>query len=130
MDYQQTLHNHYKSVRDRITNARMKPKSIHPPEIQFFPNVCELPPKKRIIEPDPRREILRQCATEFGCTVSDILSDRKTTNIMLARRKAMWLLHKRGTMSKAAIGRYLNKDHTTVIHALRGYEKSLARGEA
>lgn len=130
MNYQQAFADHYKAVRARIENAKMRaslPKLDRCLSEDLTPS--ERPPKP-LIEPDPRREILRHCATEYGCTVADMMSENRVTHVMLARRKAMWLLHKRGTMSKAAIGRYFNKDHTTVIHAVRAYEKSLAQGEA
>lgn len=128
---------HYKAVRARIASGAFKPKAKYVPVVLERPPVMEpaLAPEP-IPDPlprssDPRVNILRDCANEYGCTLQELMSASRKTRIMLARRKAMYLLWQRGTMSKAHIGRYLNKDHTTVIHAIRSYEKSLAkRGEA
>lgn len=129
MNYQQAFIDHYKAVRARISNAAARPPAAKTINRQIDGSYPDLP-VRRPAESSPKLEILRQCATEFGCTVSEIMSENKISHVMLARRKAMWLLHQRGTMSKSAIGRYMNKDHTTVIHAIRAYEKSLAQGEA
>jgi len=127
MNYQQAFVEHYKAVRARISNP--KPKAAPPPQPE--PEVIEPPePRDERPHPDPRMQILRECAREHGCTVQEILSPTRFSNVIKARRKAMWRLHKRGTMSLTQIGRYLNKDHSTVLHALRKYEKSLAQGEA
>lgn len=130
---------HYKAVRARITSGIMKPKTKYVSVVFELPPIIE-PEPEPIAEPvipplprssDPRVNILRDCAHEYGCTLQELMSASRKTRIMLARRKAMYLLWQRGTMSKAHIGRFLNKDHTTVIHAIRSYEKSLAkRGEA
>lgn len=136
MNYQQAITEHYRAVRARIANpkapqVRSMPKQPEPTEDQ----VAEaLKPKQIVIEErphsDPRVNILRQCAKEYGCTVNEIMGACRMKNVILARRKAMWMLNQRGTMSLAAIGRFLNKDHSTVIHALKKHEKSLAQGEA
>lgn len=133
MNYQQALTDHYKIVRARIANPKIKLKTVPPVIVLEIPEpepaqapVPELPRSS-----DPRVNILRDCANEYGCTVADMMGVSRKMKITLARRKAMYLLWQRGTMSKAHIGRFLNKDHTTVIHALRSYEKDLAkRGEA
>jgi chromosomal replication initiation ATPase DnaA len=75
-------------------------------------------------------QILRECAKEYGCTVQEILSASRFANVINARHKAMWRLYQRGTMSLVQIGRYIKKDHATVLHAIRKHEKSLAQGEA
>ena len=131
MNYQQAFVEHYKAVRARITNQKPPQVKMLSPPPQPEPEVIEPPePRDERPHPDPRMQILRECAKEYGCTVSDMLGKYRNENIILARRKAMWRLHKRGTMSLTQIGRYLNKDHSTVLHALRKYEKSLAQGEA
>lgn len=135
MNYQQALTDHYKIVRARITNPKFKLKTVPPvivleaPEPEPEPAQAPVPELPR--SSDPRVNILRDCANEYGCTVADMMGVSRKMKVTLARRKAMYLLWQRGTMSKAHIGRFLNKDHTTVIHALRSYEKDLAkRGEA
>ena len=131
MNYQQAIVEHYRAVRARIANPKLKSPPPPKPEAEMItPPELPEPPQEERPHPDPRMQILRECAREYGCTVSDMLGKCRNENIILARRKAMWRLHKRGTMSLTQIGRYLNKDHSTVLHALRKYEKSLAQGEA
>jgi len=133
MNYQQAFVEHYKAVRARIVNPKLKMMQAAPivalEEPEQIPEK-EPEPEKLPRSSDPRVNILRDCANEYGCTVEDIMGASRRTNVMFARRKAIWLIYARGRMSKAAVGRYLNKDHTTVVYALRKYEKSLAQGEA
>lgn len=119
---------HYKAVRERIANAPKRIKKEEPAQPPMPTIRREVCPHATIL-PDPRRETLKACATEYGVTVDDIVGYRKEKNILKARWKAMYLLHKRG-MSFSRIGRLLKKDHTTVMNAVKNYEKSLAQGEA
>lgn len=134
MDYQQAFAEHYRAVRARIVNPKIK--TITAPQAFFSqPEPAREPEPEPVAElprsSDPRVNILRDCANEYGCTVADMMGNARKMKVTLARRKAMHLLWRRGTMSKAHIGRFMNKDHTTVIYALRSYEKDLAKkGEA
>jgi chromosomal replication initiation ATPase DnaA len=122
---------HYKAVKQRIATGTPKPIQIEQtPEEQ--PQLEELIYRWVANKPsfrDPRLQIVAQCAKEYGCTVADIFGPRKPTNIVLARRKAAYLLVQRKRTSIADVGRYLNRDHTTILHAVKMYEKALARGE-
>ena len=128
MNYQQTLSSHYKAVRARIANPKCTLKTLAPMAALEAPEPAPGPQPDPPRSWDPRVNILRGCANEYGCTVADIFSASRKQKIVFARRKSMWLLYQRRTMSKAHIGRFFNKDHTTVIHALRSYEKDLAKG--
>lgn len=136
MGYESVLRDHYKEVRARIANVvpRTVVQETKPvePEIQETPapQVENETEKKRPTFFDPRKQIVYDCAEEFGVTVDQILGDSRRTDIMLARRKAMWLMFQRNTMSKKAIGAYLNKDHSSVINAVKKYEENMqAKGE-
>lgn len=115
---------HYKAVRHRIATSTKKTKTVEKKETDIYDWLSRPSTFK-----DPRMQIMEQCAKEYGCTVSDIFGRRKITNIMLARRKAAYLLVKRGRVSIADVGRYLNRDHTTILYAVKMYEKAFARGE-
>jgi len=115
---------HYKAVKQRIATSTKKPKTVEQKETNIYDWLSRPSTFK-----DPRMQIMEKCAKEYGCTVSDIFGRRKITNVMLARRKAAYLLVKRGRVSIADVGRYLNRDHTTILHAVEMYEKALARGE-
>ena len=114
MNHQEQIE-HYKAVRERISSGTAKPKIVQ--EIQPEPKIR--------VEPDFRKRIIAECAAEFGITANDILGNSRVAHIVMARRKAAWIFHQRGTMSYPQIGRILNKDHSTIIHAVRRYKQSL-----
>lgn len=112
MNYQQQIE-HYRAVRLRIASASKKtPEVEEVPAPQWFLDI----PK------DPRKEILKSVAQEFGVKVEDLLGSSKVTPVKEARWKVAWLLHQRGTMSISAIAKFLNKDHTTILYALKKYK--------
>lgn len=118
MNHQQQV-DHYKAVRLRIANAAKKIKEAkEAKESVEFQLVLNIPK-------DPRKEILKSVAKEFMITVEDIRGDCRKPVMKQARWKAAWLLHQRGTMSVAAIAKFLGKDHTTILHALKNYRPEL-----
>lgn len=138
MDYQQALQEHYKAIRARLMPP-MKPVVRIPPPAPGAkkaeePKKVEMPVVDINGEPDvshlSRAQIVKMCADEYGVTLEDILGHSRKTSIVLARRKAAWLLYSRGKVSTTMVGDYLNKDHTTIIHALRRYEEDRARERA
>lgn len=64
-------------------------------------------------------DALREAAEVSGRTVAEL---RKTTRgdklTSQARQAAMWHAHKQG-VSHSAIGRFFNRNHTTVMHAVK-----------
>jgi chromosomal replication initiation ATPase DnaA len=113
MNYQEQME-HYKAVRSRLINGAPRAAIVQEAQAQSIPVA--------FAERDPRREILRDCANEYGCSVADLMGHSRRSEIVHARRKAMYLIYSRGKMSKAGVGRFMNKDHTTVMHALKKYE--------
>lgn len=101
---------HYKAVKLRISNA----PAFQNPTFSYAPANRPLS--------DQRKEILKLCCEEFGTSTEEILGNSRFQNIKKARWKAAWLLHQRGGMSIAGIGRYLNKDHSSILHALKKYD--------
>jgi hypothetical protein len=110
---------HYKEVRARIVQAGLR---VPPP----LPKVVTVERKPCPVE-GFRGRILHECAKDHGVTVEDLIGWGRTTRLVNARRDAIWRLHQRGTMSLKQIGRLLNKDHTTILHAIRKYTKHLAQ---
>jgi chromosomal replication initiator protein len=73
---------------------------------------------------DPRRirveDILRIVAKHYGVTRSDLLSSRRTANVVRPRQIAMYLAKTLTLRSLPEIGRrFGGRDHTTVLHAVR-----------
>lgn len=122
MNYQEQIE-HYKAVKIRISGVAPAPQSM--------PMIVKVEPEPVAVETKPkanlgfREQIIYDCAEEFNITVSELLSPKRTKECALARRKAAWIFHQRGTMSYPQIGRLLNRDHTTIIYAVRRYQESL-----
>jgi len=57
-------------------------------------------------------------ANEHGYTVDDILGKSKLKALVAVRRKCVVMLRNRG-YSTTEIGRIMNRDHSTICHALQ-----------
>ena len=62
--------------------------------------------------------VIRTIAVRHGCTAQEILGPCKLRHLVEARWECIALFRKRG-MSTSEIGRLMNRDHTTIIHALQ-----------
>ncbi|MBY0532511.1 MAG: chromosomal replication initiator protein DnaA [Xanthobacteraceae bacterium] len=82
---------------------------------------------------DPRRirveDILRVVSKHYGVTRADLLSSRRTANVVRPRQIAMYLAKVLTLRSLPEIGRrFGGRDHTTVLHAVRKIE-GLVQGD-
>jgi len=67
-------------------------------------------------------------AAYFGITPADIHSTRRTRTVSAARMVAMFLARRHTPMSYPEIGRYMGKNHSSVVLAVQRYESLLADG--
>ncbi len=75
------------------------------------------------------REIVKRVSAASGATIMDILSHRRTADIVLPRQFAMYLARIKTLKSLPEIGRFIGgRDHTTVMHACRKIERLIASG--
>lgn len=71
-------------------------------------------------------DIQRATALQFGLTKTDLLSQRRTKQIVGPRQIAMYLSKTMTVRSLPDIGRrFGGRDHTTVLHAVRKIEREL-----
>ena len=64
-------------------------------------------------------EIKREVATYFGIKISDLVSKRRTQNLVYPRQLAMHLCRQLTSSSLPVIGKMFGgRDHSTVIHSL------------
>jgi chromosomal replication initiator protein len=71
-------------------------------------------------EPVDHTRIIKACAEHFGVTVKDITNGGRTKQLALARQVAMYVLRATLSLSLKEIGGLFgNKDHTTVMHAIK-----------
>ena len=72
--------------------------------------------------------ILRVVSAEFGVSLPDLLSHRRMRTIARPRQIACWLAQHATTYSMPQIGDRLgNRDHTTILHAIRQIEELRAQ---
>lgn len=73
-------------------------------------------------------EIMRKTCDYYNVRMSDLLSPKRSRNIARPRQMAMWLAKHLTQRSYPEIGRrFGNRDHTTVIHAVRKIEELKAQ---
>lgn len=75
-------------------------------------------PRQRVRE-DISCGVLEPVAREFGVTVEQIVSHQQGHPLRDARLVAIGLLRRHGPQ---ALGRLLDRDHATIIHAERAYD--------
>ena len=80
---------------------------------------------------EPRRikieDILRIISRHFGVSKGDLLSQRRHRSVVWPRQVGMYLAKQLTARSLPEIGRrFGNRDHTTVLHAIRKIEGQLA----
>lgn len=76
------------------------------------------------------QELRHQVAIVFGVTVPELLSRYAYRRIVDARHCYCWLAVRHTKFSKARIGRMLDRDHSTVQHAIERFEDIQAQFEA
>ena len=65
-------------------------------------------------------------AENFGITVEDLVSSKRTSDLALARQIAMFIAREKINDSLQQIGYAFNKkDHTTVLHACKKIENMM-----
>jgi hypothetical protein len=79
------------------------------------------PPAPKVLKVET---ILRTVARVYDLPYRDLMSARRTQNIVRPRQLAMWLAKRLTLQSLPEIGRrFGGKDHTTVLHAVRKIER-------
>lgn len=76
-------------------------------------------------EPIKIEQIVSEVARTYNVEVADILSKRKTAEIVLPRQVAIYIAKETTELSYKAIGEAFGKDHTTVLYATRKIENHM-----
>jgi chromosomal replication initiator protein len=74
-------------------------------------------------------ELHARVCKRFGVRFDELLGKGRHAHLAQARHVLAWLLRQRG-LSYPAIGKYLNKDHTTIMSAVRKVDAERAKSEA
>ena len=78
-------------------------------------------------QPEPIKidKIISEVAKTYNISEEDILSNRKTASLVLARQVAMYIARETTDLSYKAIGEYFGRDHTTVLYNVGKIEEFL-----
>lgn len=84
----------------------------------------------RFAGPDPMiADVIRAAATAAGVSIQDLVSPRRQMFLNFPRQCAMWVAYHATRRTLPEIGRrFGDRDHTTVMHAIRVTDKRLAEG--
>lgn len=74
-------------------------------------------------------DIQKITADFYGLTVADLKSTRRERRIARPRQLAMYLAKQMTTLSLPDIAQYFEKDHTTIMHAVRQIDNLLDRDD-
>lgn len=66
------------------------------------------------------RQVIREVAEAHGLSIEDLVGPSRKHAHIRARWEAMRRIKEEFDLSLPRIGRFFNKDHTTVLNALRG----------
>ena len=146
------LHAHYKAVRARLDAPIKKEPAVRLiyPEPEKYPDPLDLPvapiipdvvgeigeiAEEAIAAPlvtteTPAKKILSEVADKHGMPPTVFRSKSRDAAYVLCRQEAAYRLKYELNFSLSQIGRLMgHRDHTTVLHAIRRYEKNLALGQ-
>lgn len=83
------------------------------------------PPARRV----PSLAAIQEAVCRLhGLTTDELLSPQRSTRVARARQLAMYLAREMTSLSLAEIARGFDRDHTTVIHAIRAVSSKLEPG--
>jgi chromosomal replication initiator protein len=75
----------------------------------------------------PMSEIAQEVADKYGVTVEQLKGRGNARWISQPRQEAMTRAYEETPNSTTAVGRFFgNRDHTTVLHALKAHERRMA----
>lgn len=79
---------------------------------------------------EPLQIILEATAAFYNVSIKDILGDRQTHRVAAPRHVVMWLCRKHAKMGVEDLGRIFQRDHSTVVIAVRKMEERLQQDQS
>lgn len=74
---------------------------------------------------DEMRKIVRDVAADYGVSAGDIMGPSRLRDHAWPRQVSMWRIRRELDESFPKIGRFFNRDHTTVMHAVARVEQTI-----
>lgn len=77
--------------------------------------------------PDGRsvHDIMQDVCSQHGISMVDLIGPKRNKKFVRARQHAMWLCHRHTPFSTVRLGKFFQRDHTTVLHAIQAHEKRM-----
>lgn len=98
------------------------PAAVEPRPLRIL-GIEELPPETPI-EPIPRwKRIAKEVARKHAMRIADLTGPQRALTQSAARREAMYRCWSELNMTLSQIGRHFNRDHTSVLAAIRRYQE-------
>lgn len=88
------------------------------PKVICLPDLSRMPPPRGKTDKGAVDDIVRGVLTKYDLPPSALKGKGRVGNHYLARQELSYLLALNTDISVCAIGRIMNKDHTTIIHAV------------
>lgn len=105
-------------------HQRRLPRASSPVAFEETPD--DPPPAEGAVVEIPAtrwKAIIYEVAAKHGVSVIEMLSDQRRKEFVNARREVFYRLSTETTLSLPAIGKRMNRDHTTVLYGIRTYKK-------
>lgn len=122
------------AVEDKPIDLRpqwQKPEVVEIMEADVPPTAPPAPPPRiQFVTKFPKLESINAVVCSYyKVDRVDFISQRRTAYVCKARQVAMYLARTLTPRSLPEIGRYMHRDHTTIISGVRKIEKLLAEGD-
>ena len=131
---------HYAQIKSKFREP-MPPKKVYMTPIVEEPPNKVLPPVPAISQhlldqyhlpfvnssKSRMTAVIRETAEKHGLTEKELMAATRKVNVVKARQEAIYRIRHEVQKSMSEIGRFFNKDHTTILHAL---EKHVERIKA
>jgi hypothetical protein len=109
----------------RVRNLNTKPLPKKKSPVEQLPEIASI---NGLITCDA---IVRAVCVASGVSMNNMLSQRRFPRYVIARQAAMALAYEMTSLSTPQIGRAIgDRDHSTVIHAIRSVETNFQRYES
>ena len=133
--YESGLRASYAAVHQRLRYAAPLRIAAPPVKVEVAPVEVAEPPKPRArdmmmlaseIGPFRWKSIADQVCKKRGVPIELIRGDGRAKPVCAARHELCYRLYTETGMSLPQVGRFLSKDHSTVLHSVRRYKAILA----
>lgn len=127
MSYVETLRENYREIRARLYTPPAEIKPSREPKARPFsptrPKPKYVKPSIVVLKKHALAIIIEEVAAKHNLAVLDLYRDCRAIPLVNARHEAFYRAATETTIPYAAIGRFLNRDHTSVLHGIRRHCK-------